>query len=243
MISSATRESWGRQLEQHPDEDPYLVYVDGEFAGLTWIPRSATTADLRFGPPPTDGSLQVRTGSNGSQSVDPREIALVILGRVPLPDIQIRANPALGLVALPGWFWVEGYDGAPFGTSRTVTVPPSVGPEVPPSAVPAGDPRRRASSVTVEVQIRPSRYEWSFGDGAGLVTESLGKPYPAQSDIEHTYEFSSLRSPDGFPVRLTVEFVAQYRVNGGAPQALPPIRRTYETSYRVQEVQPVLTAR
>ena len=44
-------------------------------------------------------------------------------------------------------------------------------------------------------------------------------------------------------MRLTVEFTAQYRVNGGAPQALPPIRRTYETRYRVQEVQPVLTAR
>ena len=243
LISSATRPSWVTRLAQHPNEDPYLVYVNDEFAGLVWIPRSSNANDLRFGPPPADGPLQVGTRPNAGRAVDPREIALELLGRVPLPDIRIRANPALGLVALPGWFWIEGYDGEPFGTSRTVNVPPAVGPEVPPEAVPADDPRRRGSSVTVEVQVRPTRYEWSFGDGATLVTQSLGKPYPAESDIQHTYEYSSLRAPNGFPVRLLAEFTAHYRVNGGAPQALPPLRRTYETSYRVQEVQPVLTGR
>ena len=39
----------------------------------------------------------------------------------------------------------------------------------------------------------------------------------------------------------TVEFAAEFRVNGGGPQALPPIRHTYETDFRVQELQPVLT--
>lgn len=70
---------------------------------------------------------------------------------------------------------------------------------------------------------------------------SLGQRYPAPSDIQHTYEHSSLGRPAGFAVRLTVEFAAGYRVNGGAAQRLPGLRRTYETGYAVQEVQPVLT--
>ncbi|MGD9890187.1 MAG: hypothetical protein AB7U18_02690, partial [Dehalococcoidia bacterium] len=243
MISSATRESWERQLQQHANEDPFLVYVNSEFGGLIWVPRSSSADDLHFGPPLTDGPLQVGALPGAGRAVDPREIALEVLRRLPLPDIQIRVNPTLGLVALPGWFWVEGYDGEPFGASQTVNVPPASGSEVPPDVVPPGDPRRRGGSFTVEVQVRPSRYEWSFGDGATLVSQSLGKPYPTQSDIQHTYEYSSLLLPSGFPVRLMVEFTAQYRINGGAPQGLPPLRRTYETSYRVQEVQPVLTGR
>ena len=92
----------------------------------------------------------------------------------------------------------------------------------------------------MEVRIWPTRYNWSFGDGSSLVSQSLGKPYPAQSDIQHTYQFSSLGYASGFPVRLTISFAAEYRVNGGAPQGLPTIQRTYETGYRVQEVQSVL---
>src|SRR5581483_612033 len=242
LISSATRESWMRELQQHPNATPYLLYVNDEFGGVVWIDQSARADNLRFGTPP-DTPPQVAVSAGGGASTDPREVALDALAHVPLPNIQIRMNPSLGLVALPGWFWVEGYNGQPFGTSRTVEVPPEVGPEVPVDVVPADDPRRRGSSFTVEVRVWASRYEWSFGDGAGLVTQSLGKPYPAESDITHTYEHSSLLFPGGFPVRLTVEYRAEYRVNGGAPQPLPPVRRTYEAGYRVQEVQPVLTNR
>ena len=88
----------------------------------------------------------------------------------------------------------------------------------------------------------PSRYDWSFGDGGNLTSQSLGKPYPAESDVQHKYEFSSLRYRAGFPVRLTVTFAAEFRVNGGAPQGLPPMRRTWGSDFRVQEIQPVLTA-
>ncbi len=97
--------------------------------------------------------------------------------------------------------------------------------------------------MTIVVTVRPSRYEWSFGDGTRTVTRSLGKPYPQASDVKHAYEHSSLQAQGGFAVGLTIEFAAEYRVNGGAAQALPPIRQTYESSYRVQEIQPVLTSR
>ncbi len=103
--------------------------------------------------------------------------------------------------------------------------------------------RREPAGSAIVVTVRPSRYEWTFGDGMKLVTTSLGKPYPQASDVKHTYEFSSLHSPAGFTVGLMIEFAAEYRINGGAAQALPPIRRSYESSYRVQEIQPVLTSR
>ena len=241
-IGNASAAQWREEFRRRPNQTPWLVYYDGQLVDIIWLSAETSPNSVRFGTPPANAPPQVAAPTDGA-STDPREVALDALAHVPLPNIQIRMNPSLGLVALPGWFWVEGYNGQPFGTSRTVEVPPEVGPEVPVDVVPADDPRRRGSSFTVEVRVWASRYEWSFGDGAGLVTQSLGKPYPAESDITHTYEHSSLRFPSGVPVRLTVEYSAEYRVNGGAPQLLPPVRRTYEAGYRVQEVQPVLTNR
>ena len=242
-ISSATRQSWVEQFQQHQNQNPFLIYVDQQFSGLVWVPQSSNSSNITIGPAPANSPPpDTAVGGNGG-STDPREVALDALGHVPLPNIQLHMNPALGLVAMPGWFWVEGYDGSPFGTSRTVNIPPEVGPEVPTSVVPANDSRRQGSSFTVEVRIWPTRYEWTFGDGASLTGLSLGKPYPAQSDIQHTYEYSSLRFPNGFPLWLTADFAAEYRVNGGTPQGLPTIRRTYQSTYRVQEVQPVLASR
>ena len=75
------------------------------------------------------------------------------------------------------------------------------------------------------MRVRPSRYEWDFGDGTTPVTRSLGQKYPRESDMKHTYEHSSLPFPNGFPVRLTVEFGAEFRVDGRAPEGLPSIGR------------------
>jgi hypothetical protein len=179
----------------------------------------------------------------GGGGRDPRDVALDILAHVPLPDIKVRMSPALGLVALPSWYWVEGYDGQPFGASRTIDIPPEVSAQVPFTEVPADDPRRNGRSFTVEVQLEGTRYDWNFGDGAGLTTHSLGTPYPAESDLKHTYEFSSLRHAEGFPIRVTAEYSAAFRVDGGSWQGLRTVRRTYGGSFRVQEIQTVLVAR
>lgn len=241
-IGNASAAQWREEFRRRPNQTPWLVYYDGQLVDIIWLSSQTNPNSVRFGTPPAN-TLPQASAPTAGVSIDPRQVALDAFEHVPLPNIQIRMNPSLGLVALPGWFWVEGYNGQSFGTSRTVEVPPAVGAEVPVDIVPADDPRRRGSSFTVEVRVWASKYEWSFGDGASLVTRSLGKPYPAESDIQHTYEYSSRRFPSGFPVRLTVEYSAEYRVNGGAPQPLPPIRRTYEAGYRVQEVQPVLTNR
>jgi len=181
--------------------------------------------------------------STSRAAIVPRVFVADILEDVPMPSVKVRMNPDLGLVAVPTWFWIEGYDGREFGVSRRINIPAEIGDDVPVDDVPRDDPRRRPTSVTIVVTVRPSRYEWSFGDGTTVVSRSLGKPYPQASDVKHTYEHSSLRSPSDFAVGLTIEFAAEYRVNGGAPQAVPPIRQTYESSYRVQEIQPVLTSR
>ena len=218
------------QIGQRPGEFPYLLITDGQFQGVIWI-GAGTPSDIHFGPPPAAAPAPGPLPAGGGGVIDPYAIALQVLGQVPLPAIEVKTNPDLGLVALPGWFWVDGYDGRPFGASRTVTLPPPPGGTCP------------CPTITVSVQVWAGHYEWSFGDGASRVTNSLGRRYPQESDIQHTYEYSSLGSPEGFPVDVTVEFAAEYRVDGGAPQPLPPIIRIYHRAYRVQEVQAVLTGR
>lgn len=201
---------WDRAgATSHPNATPYLVFQNGVYAGIVWLGPGATQAGLPAG--------AVAVTGTASPPIDPRQVALSLVRQIPLPDLQVSENPSLGLVGLPSWFWVSGYDGQAFGDSASLP------------------------GVTVSVRVWPDRYTWSFGDGVGLTTLSLGKPYPQQSDIQHTYQYSSLRAPGGFPVRLTVEYAAEYRVNGGPPQALPPLQRTYEAGYPVQEEQAVLT--
>lgn len=238
-LSSAI--DWQSLLQAHPNQMPYTLYVDNQFQGIVWIPNSAPSQGVHFGPPPAQPAVPGNPPAGNGSSTDPYQVALDLLDHVPLPNIQLKMNPALGLVNLPGWFWVAGYDGKTFGTSRTVTIPPAVGPDVPFTDVPKNDPRRQPTSFTVSVTISASSYQWSFGDGANLVTQSLGQAYPAQSDIQHTYAFSSFQSPGGFPVSLTVVYNASYQVNGGPPQGLPPIAHTYTAAYPVQEAQTVLT--
>lgn len=218
---------------------PYTVYVDNQFQGLVWVPNNP---NIHIGSPPPQPAIPPNPPAGDGNSTDPYQVALDLLDHVPLPNIMLKMNPSLGLVHLPGWFWVTGYDGKPFGLSRTVTIPPAVGPNVPFTQVPANDPRRQGTSFSVSVRIWPASYQWSFGDGATLESNSLGKAYPAESDIQHTYEYSSLKFNNGFPIQLTVVFNAEYQVNGGAPQGLPPIAHIYTANYPVQEAQSVLTA-
>lgn len=234
--------SWSSLFQQHPNQMPWVLYLNGQFQGLIWIPNSTQSQPLQFGSPPVASPTPAPPPAGDGSSTDPYQVALSLLDHVPLPNIQIKENPTLGLVNLPGWFWVDGYDGKPFGTSRTVTIPPAVGPNIPFTQIPANDPRRQPTSFTVSVKIWPTSYQWSFGDGTTLTTQSLGQGYPAQSDIQHTYQYSSLKTQSGFPIQLSVVFAAQYQVNSGAPRAVPSISHTYSATYPVQEAQALLTS-
>ena len=221
-IAPSSQDSWAQEAQQHFQQRPWLLTVNDQFQGVVWLP------DL---PPPMittqppDAPPDIRPGGNGG--TDPHDVALDMIAHIPLPDIHLKVNPDLGLVAIPEWFWIEGYDGRPFGQSRTVTLPPP-GPGLPPT------------SFTVTVRVWPREYEWAFGDGQQFVTQSIGNAYPLESDIQHVYQQSSFAFSQGYPLWLTVKYGAEYQVNGGAWQPLPNIQHTYQTTHQVQEIQSIL---
>lgn len=241
-LNISSQSDWTSEFQSHPNQTPFVLYLDGQFQSIVWIPNGPSSGSVSFGPPPASTPLPTNPPPGNGSSTDPYQVALSLLDRVPLPQMQIKENPALGLVNLPGWFWIDGYDGKPFGDSQTITIPPAVGPDVPFTVVPASDPRRQPTYLTVSVQVWPSSYQWSFGDGSALDTESLGQPYPAQSDIQHVYQFSSLQTQSGFPVQVIAIFAAHFEVNGGTPQDLPPMSHTYTAVYPVQEAQSLLAS-
>jgi hypothetical protein len=166
------------------------------------------------------------------------------------PQVTIGINPrGIGLVGLPSVFWVEGYDGLPFGARETADVEPEVDPRVPLSVVPAGDPRRQAHRLEVEVRVRPpARYRWSFGDGATASFATLGRPYTPdapRSEIQHQYEYTSFYEPGGFLVAIEADFAISYSVSiDGASETydLGTSSVRYARRYPVQEIQGVLLA-
>ncbi len=203
-IGNATREWFEQEAPLHPGEAPWVVRCDNGFFGIVWLPIDTQPADI---------DIVVVQGD----SVDPATVAAELLDHVPVPAIIIGVNPTTGLVAVPSWFWIEGYDGAPIVASDTL------------------------GGVTVEVEITPTGYRWSFGDGATLETTSLGQPYPQESDIRHAYEQSSLSVGGSFAVTVEITFSARYRVDGGAWQPLDPITRSFTGAYPVQQLQSILT--
>lgn len=194
------------QAEQaaHPDHVFASVSCDDGFFAFIWIPVGT----------PAGATVQVVFVDD--DGVDPVAIALELLNHLPIPDIAIDANPATGLVALPSWFWLDGYDGSPISSS---------------DALPG---------VAVDVEVEPLVYRWSFGDGTTEDTASLGQRFPAESDIRHVYEQSSLAAGGAYVVTVEVTFSARYRVNGGAWEALEPITRSFSNDYPVQQLQSVL---
>ena len=217
-FDSATN-GWMRDgLRDNPGTVPVGVHCD-ESLTIVWVPVDGGT--------PPDIVVNVLPSDPGAPSL----VAEDLFGIVPLPPISLRANPGTGLVAMPSWFWVDGYDGSPLYGSETL------------------------GNTTVEVEITPQRYDWHFGDGGFLSTGSLGRPYPDESDVQHTYEQSSQVAGGQFEVRLEITFGGQFRViteeddgegnivvTVGDWEPLDPMVRSFVAPYPVQQLQSVLTA-
>jgi hypothetical protein len=75
------------------------------------LPIYCRRDDYMFLPPTTLGGLPC-VSVPSSERVDPLEIALRMEAELPPPDLRIGMNPQKGMVAVPTWFWVEGYDGS-----------------------------------------------------------------------------------------------------------------------------------
>lgn len=191
------------ESQLHPGAAPWTVNCDDGYFAVVWVPFDTDPADVQIvmGPP---------------VPVDPISVAQELLDQVPVPDMDISANPDLGLVALPSWFWINGYDGAPITASESL------------------------GGITVDVEISPQQYNWDFGDGGTLETTSPGQPYPTESDVQYTYEQSSLDA-GAFRVTVAITFSARYRVNGGSWESLDAIARSFTDDYPVQQLQAVLT--
>ncbi len=136
-------------LAANPGTVPWTVSCDNGYFGIAWVPTDAPSApDVVVGTPPTPG-------------VDPVAVAEALYGFIPLPPITLEANPGTGLVAMPSWFWVEGYGGETLYGAETLgstTVEVEVAPEhtdgslatarTSPRTRSANPIRRRATSST-----------------------------------------------------------------------------------------------
>ena len=191
-------------LEANPGTFPWAVNCDNGYFGIAWVPTGSGAPDVVVGEPPIP-------------PVDPELVRRSAFRIVGLPGISVGANPDVGLVAMPAWFWVRGYSGGTLTGSETL------------------------DRSHVSVEITPASYRWSFGDGSALSTSSVGRAFPAESDIRHTYERSSQGVGGAFSVQLRITWSARYSENGGPWQQLAPITRTYTRSYPVQQLQSVLT--
>jgi hypothetical protein len=178
-------------------KEPWKIICDGEWRGTVWLPI------------PEDGE-------STPGSAEPRDVAMQLRDRMPIPRVDVSINPARGLVGVEAWFWIDGYAGAPLTNSTA------------------------AFGDLVEVQARVERYEWSFGDGTTLTSESPGQAYPARSSVRHMYERSSAGLPEGYSVDADFVFSVRYRVNGGSWIELPGITRSAHADYEVRESQAVI---
>lgn len=198
-------------------------------------------------PPAQGGPTTAWVPQGPVVQIDPWAVAAGLAGEARLPGITLKVNPEPGVVAVPSWFWVDGYRGDAIEDSTTVEASHTE------CRLVNGEPECRLvdDSVTVELRLEPAEYTWEFGDGGRDSRRTfrdprgLGRPYTDPnnpSPVAYAYEFSSYGRSAGFPIRLTVEWAAAFRANGGPWEALPPVRRTYDGQHVVEQVQPLRVA-
>ena len=194
--------------------------------------------DYMFLPPNALGGIPCLSVPS-NQHFDARPLAVQMAAQVPPPDLRIGMNPQKGMVRVPTWFWVEGYDGGTIGAAQTVREDDTICHTVP---LRGGDglalldtdgrPRTRQDCHTdttifnVEVRLFPTHYTWDFGDnhakdiacsGIGDCANALGSPFVDplhESPIQHPYVWSSLGvngAADAYTIKLDINFAAQFR--------------------------------
>jgi hypothetical protein len=199
---------------------------------------------------------------------DPGVWARRLEGEISLPNVRLRMNPALGLVNVPTWFWVEGYQGDVLQTGQTIALEHQechtqttihTGENgVPTTASTSNVCITITDFLTVEVRLFPSHYLWSFGDGASQPVSCSREPGDCRlglgsafqdplhpSPIAHPYFRSSLHVGGAYAIALGIDFAAQYRFNlNGGPMSgwadLPGRHGSWSADHPVQEAQAVL---
>ena len=90
----------------------------------------------------------------------------------------------------------------------------------------------------VRLDIKPSRFTWTYGDGSTAVTTTPGAAYPAKT-IVHRYPHAHATMTH----HVTVQWSATYSINGSAPMDVPGTVTTDgpATDLRVAEAIPALS--
>ncbi|MCW2759476.1 MAG: hypothetical protein JWO46_3222 [Nocardioidaceae bacterium] len=138
--------------------------------------------------------------------------ALHALQEIPLPQLASQTQPTVKtLVNFDTIFYVEA---AQF--QRTVTL--------------------LGQQVTLD--IRPSRFVWSYGDGSVQTTTTPGAKYPAK-EIVHRYPKAHLDVAHS----VAITWTARYRVGAGPWQDVPGTVTSQgpATTLHISEATPVLT--
>jgi hypothetical protein len=164
-----------------------------------------------------------------------------------MPDLRLGMNPRLGMVAVPTWFWVEGYNGDVIPLSDTLVLSHEECRRVvqrdaegrvrlDQNRVPVTrrECRTISDSLTVDVRVWPRAFDWSFGDqhsqavlcpSIAACPQGVGEPFinaRTPSPIAHAYRWSSLGqngAADAYTVRLGITFGAQYRFSTNGSSA------------------------
>jgi hypothetical protein len=214
-------------------------------SGILTVPIFCRRDDYMLLPPNAQAGLPC-VSIPSQEAFDPRPLALRMEAELPPPDLRIGMNPAKGMVAVPTWFWVEGYDGGTLSQSETVLESHEkchfvVERDADHQPILDEDGRpvtRRECSVesttfVVDVRLWPNRFVWDFGDkhdrdiacrGQADCGDALGLPYVDSahpSPIRHPYRWSSLGvngTRDAYTISLGITFAADYRVSVGGSQ-------------------------
>jgi hypothetical protein len=90
----------------------------------------------------------------------------------------------------------------------------------------------------VTLEITPSRFTWTFGDGSTETTSVPGAPYPHKT-VTHRYPHAHV----AVATHVAVTWTAEYRVNGGAARPVDGSVTTVgpDTGLQIAEAVPALS--
>jgi hypothetical protein len=204
------------------------------------VPIYCRRDDYMFLPPDAQAGLPCLDIPTNAR-FDPYPLAVRLAAELPPPDLRIGMNPAKGMVAVPTWFWVEGYDGGTLSQSETVLEQHTIchyvttrGADGFPSLDATGRPAttikctEEDTTFVVSVRLWPGHVRWDFGDkhardiscaSIGDCGDALGQPFvdvSHPSPIHHPYVWSSLGvngAQDAYRIGLAITFSADYQVS------------------------------
>src|SRR5919106_1189436 len=150
-------------------------------------------------------------GSRAPQPPSPARILDRVIELVAAPELEL-APSEIGLTGLETFVWVE--RPAPVAVSAA------------------------AGATTVDARAFATQYLWDWGDGDDTLTHDPGRPWSrfGPGSIGHLYE-----TRGRYELSVEVVWEAQWRIDGGAWQALGFFSLSDSVDYPVRQVQARLT--